>query len=128
MGAAGPSRLGSLPRRAMGVRTLLRLDVGFCRTMGVGAVSLWTLVCLQQFMVLVAGPGVWRISPYLGSSVRVILWIRPRVELEHWGVFRRRFWIDRLASDWTGRLLSSVVGRLPATVQRRRHPQRLQHT
>src|SRR5258708_37588899 len=94
MVSRGRPGLGAIPRRTLGLRALLWMDMGFLRTLGLGAVSLWTLVRLWRELGLVAGPGLCRIRTDLGPGLRVLLWvwrwrlgIEPRVRIR--GRFRK---------------------------------------
>src|ERR1035441_1295001 len=86
------------------------MDVGFVRSLGLGAVSLRALDDVQRSVGLVARSGL-RISVLpsdLGAGLCFLLWI--------WRWFRIwiRLWfrgLDWLASAWTMRPFPSLVGR-----------------
>src|SRR5271165_6675588 len=50
-----PSRLGSLPVRALGLDRSLGLDLGRFRTVGLCAVPLWSMGVLRRFLGLGSG-------------------------------------------------------------------------
>src|ERR1017187_10467749 len=87
------------------------MDVGFVRSLGLGAVSLRSLDDVQRSVGLVARSGL-RISVLpsdLGAGLCFVLWI--------WRWFRIwiRLWfqgLHRLASAWTVRPFPSLVGRV----------------
>src|ERR1035441_5391129 len=89
------------------------MDVGFVRSLGLGAVSLRSLDDVQRSVGLVARSGL-RISVLpsdLGAGLCFLLWI--------WRWFR--IWIrglDWLASAWTMLPFPSLVGRVWRTLRR----------
>src|SRR4051812_4642439 len=99
MGPYSCAGLGAVSRRSLGVGAGMGLDMGFVRTLGMGSVSLRSLVRLQQFMGMVARSGV-RLSAVpagMGARLRILLWFRRRGWRWSW------FWIrfGRLVADWT---------------------------
>src|SRR5437588_991960 len=60
--ALSDGRLGPLSVWTLGLGTLLWLDVGLLRAMGLGTLSLWPLVCSRRFLVLVARSGACPLS------------------------------------------------------------------
>ena len=87
-----PRWLGSLSKWRLDLGALLRLDVGWLRAVGLGALSLRALDVVRQFMGVVAGTGVGRgfLSSVLGSGIRVVLWIR------RWLGLGLRLWLGRM--------------------------------
>jgi hypothetical protein len=115
--------MGTVQQWELGLGAVLRLDVGLVRALGLGALSLWSLVPLWKPVDVVAGTGYAVLSADLGASLRVLPRIRGR------RVWRRlwiRVWEDRLASRWALRSILSVVWPRPIRIPRRRHHQHLQ--
>src|SRR5271157_1613290 len=93
------------------------MDLGRLRALGLGAISLRTLVLVRQLVGLVAGSGVGLVPSVLGSCLRVVLGRRLRVWLGLGWLGRLR-----LAPDRALRLVPSVVGWIPRPVWRGRLP------
>src|SRR5450631_1771807 len=84
------------------------MDLGFVRALGLGALSLWTLVRLWRQLGLVAGTCVRRLPSDLGAGVRFLLRIW-RGRLERWNRLRRRIRQCGLAAVRAGRSVLPVV-------------------
>src|SRR5665213_2840274 len=102
------------------------MDVGLRGALGLGALSLRQVVGLRRIVGMVAGAGVWRLSPDLGAGICFILWIWPRNRSRRWIWIRRGIRLHRVASDRAWRLFPSVVGRLRRPFWSGGHPQRQQ--
>ena len=100
-----PDGLGSVPRRQLGLGALLRLDLGWLRAMGLGAVSLWPLDVVWRFVGMVAGTGVGRglLSSVLGAGLCFVLRIRRRIWI------RLRSWVGRMGWFWLAARLVPVT-------------------
>src|ERR1700687_4166452 len=70
--------MGSVPRWQLGLGALLRMDLGWLRALGMGALSLRALDVVRQFLVVVAGTGVGRgiLPSVLAARICVVLRIR----------------------------------------------------
>src|SRR5580765_7151976 len=88
LAALSTGYLGAISDRKMGLGTILRLDMGFLRTMGMGAVSLWPVVLLRQQLVLVAWTSLCGLSSSVVSSVCLLCRL--------WTPLRLWVWIHRL--------------------------------
>src|SRR5580765_1949163 len=101
LAALSTGYLGAISDRKMGLGAILRLDMGFLRTMGLGAISLWQVVLLRQQLVLVAWTSLCRLSPAVVSGICLLrrLWT-PR-----W----LRLWVDRMVPRWPPRSVLSLV-------------------
>src|SRR6185312_330219 len=112
----GQRRLDAVSRRTLGLGTLLGLDVGFLRALGMGALPLRTLVPVRRIMGLVAGSGwsrlwLWLSLPAdLGACLRLLFRIRWRSWIRIW------LWFGGMASHWPVRSILPVVGRIPRTL------------
>ena len=82
--------VGALSGRPLGMGALLWMDVGFLRTLGLGAVPLRALVLLEQRVGMVAGTGVSALSSAVVACVRYVHWFWQAQR------FRLRIWIDWL--------------------------------
>src|ERR1700685_812425 len=85
------------------------MDMGFKRTLGLGALSLRALVRLQRRLVMVAGAGVCRLLSDLGARICLLLRLGRRWI---WSWFRLRLGACWLAAHRAGRLVSPMVGPL----------------
>src|SRR6185437_8210 len=91
-------RLGAVSRRTLGLRTLLGMDMGFLRALGMGPLPLRTMVPIRRSMGVVAGSGwSWlrlRVSlpAHLGACLCFLLRIRRRGWIRSW------LWLGGMAS------------------------------
>src|ERR1700722_16710575 len=87
------------------------MDMGIVRAVGMGSVSLRTVVCVWRQLVLVARAGgrVSGILPGVGAGVCFVLWFRRACRIRNW--IRSGLWFRTggLGGDRTWGLLSSVV-------------------
>jgi hypothetical protein len=120
--------MGTLPGWPVGVGALLGLDLGLRGTLGLGALSLRSLVSLGRIVGLVAWPDLSRVRADLGARIRLFLWIWRGCG--RW--LRRRVWIrlHRMVADRSLRLFQSVVGWVSRPLWSRKchqHYERNQH-
>src|SRR5882724_1406455 len=86
-----------------------------------GALPLWPLDVLRQFVGLVAWADLWRriLPSVLVAGVCIVLWLGWRIWLRLWLRWLGRL---RLASDRAVRLFPSLVGRISRALRRSRLP------
>src|ERR1700739_3411025 len=85
--------VGSISNRKMGLAALLRMDVGQLRAMGLGSISLWSLVLLWKQLVLVAWTGLCELPSGVVSGICILCWLRLPCRL--W------FRFHRMVSRWS---------------------------
>src|SRR5438552_4527164 len=82
------------------------MELGLLRTVGLGALSLWPLVLLQQRLVLVARECVSGLSSGMGTRLGLVFRVRRTALL-----LRLWIWLHRLAAHRSLRSVLPLVGR-----------------